>query len=164
MNIVRFHRAALERAGFMGWLPFPEVCDGRMCPPTGGVYVVIYEGPHPTSFPKTSPAGRHKGKGPSVSIAELTANWVNDAEVVYIGKGDQLRRRIIQFARFGAGKNSGHSGGRLIWQLPRPDLLKIAWMETPGRVPVEVEADLIASFRQQHRKPPFANNPHMLGR
>lgn len=104
------------------------------------VYLVIYDGPQPFTFRDTSPAGWHKGKDPTVLIAALTANWVNDAEVVYIGKGDQLRRRIIQFARFGAGRNSGHAGGRLIWQLPRPDMLKIAWKETPGRVPVEVSA------------------------
>ncbi len=162
--ITGFGRAAIERAGFTGWLPFPDARNSGLCPHSGGVYVVTYEGPHPASFPDTSPAGRFKGKDPTVDLASLTANWVPGVEVVYIGKADQLRRRIRQFADFGSGKPVGHWGGRLIWQLPRPDLLKISWRETPGRVPVEVEAELIASFRQQHGKPPFANNPHMLGR
>jgi hypothetical protein len=47
----------------------------------------------------------------------LIANWVDGAEVVYIGKADQLKRRLTQFADFGGGKPIGHWGGRLIWQL-----------------------------------------------
>jgi hypothetical protein len=35
--------------------------------------------------------------------------------------------------------------------------------ETPGRAPVEVEAELLASFRQASGKPPLANDPHGLG-
>jgi hypothetical protein len=159
-----FHRPALEQEGFVGWLSFPEARNSSLCPHSGGVYVVVYEGPQPTSFSDANPAGRFKGQDPSVPLASLTANWVPDAKVVYIGKADQLRRRITQFADFGAGKPIGHWGGRLIWQLPRTDLLTIAWRETPERVPVEVEAELIALFRQQHGKPPFANNPHLLGR
>jgi hypothetical protein len=42
------------------------------------------------------------------------------------------------------------------------DLL-VAWRETPGRVPREVEAEMIASFREAFGKPPFANEPHRLG-
>jgi hypothetical protein len=93
----------------------------------------------------------------------LIANWVDGAEVVYIGKADQLRRRLTQFADFGAGKPIGHWGGRLIWQLPNIGALLVAWKETPGRVPVEVEAELIEQYRLTYGKPPFANDPHRLG-
>jgi hypothetical protein len=93
----------------------------------------------------------------------LARNWVDDAEVVYIGKADQLRRRLRQFADFGAGKPVGHWGGRLIWQLPNIDQLLVAWKETPGRVPIEAERELIAAFRRVYGKPPFANEPHRLG-
>lgn len=79
------------------------------------------------------------------------------------GKADQLKRRLTQFADFGAGKPVGHWGGRLIWQLPNVDALRVAWKETPGQVPVKVESELIAAFRQVHGKPPFANDPHRLG-
>ena len=161
---MKFDRSTLEREGFTGWLPFPDARNSPLCPHSGGVYVVIYEGSHPPTFPDANPAGRFKSQDPSVPVASLAANWVAGVEVVYIGKADQLRRRIRQFADFGSGKPIGHWGGRLIWQLPRPDMLKIAWKETPDRVPVEVEADLIASFRKQYGKPPFANSPHMLGR
>lgn len=98
-----------------------------------------------------------------MSLAALGANWVDDAEVVYIGKADRLKRRLTQFADFGAGKPIGHWGGRLIWQLPRTDQLLVAWRETPGRVPLEVEGELIAAFRRAYGKAPFANDPHRLG-
>jgi hypothetical protein len=94
----------------------------------------------------------------------LAANWVKGAEIVYIGKGDQLRRRLIQFADFGDGKPVGHWGGRLIWQLPASSKLRVAWLETPGRDPRQVETELIERFRAIYDKPPFANEPQRLGR
>jgi hypothetical protein len=68
-----------------------------------------------------------------------------------------------QFAAFGAGKPIGHWGGRLIWQLADSDKLLVAWKETPGEVPRNVETDLITEFRNHYGKPPFANDPHLLG-
>lgn len=133
------------------------------CPTSGGVYVVTYNAESPVAFYERSCGGWFKGKDPTVTLDALTANWVDGAEVVYIGKADQLRRRLTQYADFGAGKPVGHWGGRLIWQLPSPDQLIVGWKETPGRIPVEVETELIASFRQAHGKPPFANDPHKLG-
>lgn len=160
---MKFDRTSLEAEGFTGWLTFPDARASGTIPATGGVYVVAYSGCAPVAFLPSNPGGRFKGRDPSVLADALLANW-HDAEVVYIGKADQLRRRIRQFADFGAGKPIGHWGGRLIWQLAEPDELRIAWKETPDRVPVEVEAEMIATFRQEYGKPPFANNPHMLGR
>jgi hypothetical protein len=84
--------------------------------------------------------------------------------VVYIGKAANLRRRLREFMRFGAGAPIGHWGGRLIWQLHRSSDLLIAWRETPGEVPKEVESELISDVRAAYGKPPFANEPHRLGR
>lgn len=40
-----------------------------------------------------------------------------------------------------------------------------AWKILPQEaVPVEVEKAMIARFRADHGKPPFANNTHLLGR
>ena len=72
----------------------------------------------PATFAERSCGGWFKGKEPTVANAALVANWVENAEVVYIGKADQLKRRQTQFADFGIGKPVGHWGGRLIWQLP----------------------------------------------
>lgn len=158
-----FDRSSLEASGSTGWLTFPEARVSGAIPATGGVYVVSYAGCTPVAFLPANPGGRFKGRDPSVPASALEANWL-DAELVYIGKADQLRRRIRQFADFGVGKPVGHWGGRLIWQLAEPDQLRIAWKETPDRVPVEVEAEMLAIFRREYGKPPFANAPHLLGR
>lgn len=160
---MEFDRKSLEAEGFIGWLAFLEARASNAIPATGGVYVVTYSGRAPVTFLPQNPGGRFKGRDPTVTASALSANWL-DADVVYIGKADQLRRRIRQFADFGAGKPIGHWGGRLIWQLTSAHNLRIAWKETPGKVPLTVEAELIGAFRERYGKPPFANNPHMLGR
>ena len=160
---MQFNKRSLEEAGFVGWLPFADLRSSS-CPSTGGIYVVTYGGANPASYPDESCGGWFKGRNPSVPKEALIANWVADAEVVYIGKADQLKRRLRQFADFGAGKPIGHWGGRLIWQLPNVTDLRVAWKETPGLVPLEAEAELIDLFRQTYGKPPFANDPHLLAR
>lgn len=159
---MQFTRPVLKAAGFVGWIPFPAIRESA-CSSSGGVYVITYSCSEPPTFAEQSCGGWFKGKDPTVSLAALGANWVDDAEVVYIGKADRLKRRLTQFADFGAGKPIGHWGGRLIWQLPRTDQLLVAWRETPGRVPLEVEGELIAAFRRAYGKAPFANDPHRLG-
>lgn len=159
---MEFTRSSLEQAGFVGWIPFGAI-SASACPPTGGVYVVSYAGTEPVAFVERSCGGWFKGKDPTVSGDALAANWVDGAEVVYIGKADALKRRLMQFADFGAGRPVGHWGGRLIWQLPNVEALRVAWKQTPGRVPVEVESELITAFRLAHGKPPFANDPHRFG-
>lgn len=157
-----FHRSDLETAGFVGWLPFSAI-RASACPSAGWVYVITHRHDKPVTFVDRSCGGWFKGKDPTVSLDALIANWVDGAETVYIGKANHLKRRLTQFADFGAGKPVGHWGGRLIWQLPNVEGLLVAWKETPGRVPIEVEAELIDAFRRTHGKPPFANEPHRLG-
>lgn len=157
-------RASLESSGFEGWVTFAGVSEqlGQLSS-DGGVYIVVRSGGRP-SFLTTNPGGRFKGRDPSVSDDALRANWVDDAEVVYIGKADNLRRRLREFARFGEGVPIGHWGGRLIWQLADSAELLVAWRETPGEIPRDIEAEMITAFRDAFGKPPFANEPHRLGR
>ena len=161
---VPWTRSDLEATGFVGWVTF-ETLAGQLTevPQTGGVYVVVQAAGAKPEFRDENPGGRFKGKDPTVDAAALEANWVDGAEVVYIGKADQLRRRLRQFAHFGAGKPIGHWGGRLIWQLAQSATLLIAWKETPGEVPKDVETTMIAAFRSAYGKPPFANEPQRLG-
>lgn len=84
--------------------------------------------------------------------------------MVYIGKADNLRRRLREFACFGEGAPIGHWGGRLVWQIADSTELLVAWKGTPGRVPRDVEAEMITGFRRAWGQPPFANEPHRLGR
>ena len=159
---MEFTRPSLEAAGYDGWIPFSAI-RASACSTSGGVYIITHGGGTPVTFSDKSCGGWFKGKDPTVSYEALLANWVEDVEVVYIGKADQLKRRLTQFADFGAGKPVGHWGGRLIWQLPNIDALRVAWKETPDQIPIKVEAELIARFRHVYGKPPFANDPHRLG-
>ncbi len=160
---MEFSQKSLKTQGFSGWIPFSAIRSSD-CPEQGGVYVITYDSPGPVAFAPRSRGGWFKGKDPSVSVQVLHAIWVEGTEVVYIGKGDQLRRRLQQFADFGTGKPIGHWGGRLIWQLEIAEALRVAWKPTPDKVPVQVESDMIAAFRREFGKPPFANAPHLLGR
>ncbi|MEH3106239.1 MAG: hypothetical protein PGN09_02830 [Sphingomonas fennica] len=158
-----FRRRNLEDAGFVGWVPFDLVMTANPCPERPGVYLVGYIERGPERFAAVSCGGWFKGKDPSVPAHVLEANWVEGAEVVYIGKALNLRRRLREFAIFGSGKPIGHWGGRLIWQLGSLSELTIAWMETPHDDPRTIEVRLIAEFRYRYGKPPFANDPHRMG-
>jgi hypothetical protein len=156
----------LEAQGFNGWVTFGDLAEllASGVPSDGGIYVVVREGGAAATYLDANPGGRFKGRDPSVSLSDLEANWVDGAEVIYIGKADNLRRRLREFMRFGTGAPIGHWGGRLIWQLADSGELLAAWKETPDQVPKEVESELIAAFRAAYGKPPFANEPHRLGR
>lgn len=158
-----FERSALIERGFVGWASFAHLRNTDACPDVCGVYVVARSALTEPAFVNQSCGGWFKGRDPTVTAAELRANWVSDATIVYIGKANNIRRRLREFAKFGAGQNIGHWGGRLIWQLADSDELVVAWMPTPGRDPLVVEAGLIMEFRSLYGKPPFANEPHRLG-
>jgi hypothetical protein len=136
----------------------------REVPAAGGVYVVWRVAADQPEFLDANLGGRFKGRDPTVSEDALRANWVDGAEVVYIGKAASLKRRIADFERFGRGAPIGHWGGRLIWQLADSVRLRIAWKPTPGLDPKRVESRLIGEFREIYGKPPFANDPNRLGR
>jgi hypothetical protein len=155
---------ALKRTGFGGWVTFEELAKLlATVPQTGGVYIVVQAAKSQPRFLRSNPGGRFKGQDPTVAADALKANWVEGAEVVYVGKANNLRQRLRQFVRFGEGKPIGHWGGRLIWQLGGSAELLVAWRETPGQVPKEVETQMLAEFRKANGKPPFANDPQRLG-
>jgi hypothetical protein len=156
-------RARLKAGGFAGWVSFKQMLNQDRVPRAGGIYVIARSSNGDPRFLEANPGGRFKGKDPTVAEDALRANWVEGAEVVYIGRTDELRRRLRQFADFGAGKPVGHWGGRLVWQLAESKNLLVAWKETPGDDPVAAEAALIAAFRDRYGKPPFANEPDRLG-
>jgi hypothetical protein len=90
-----------------------------------------------------------------VSIELLSAKWVTDAAVVYIGQGGDLHRRIGQLARFGLGRPVGHWGGRYLWQLSDCGALTIAWRPDPA--PLATERELLDRFMRRYGRLPFAN-------
>ena len=94
--------------------------------------MVVRTDAEPPTFLEQSAGGHFKGEDPTVPLTALTANWVDQASVVYIGKADhgRLRERLKEYASFGRGNRIGHQGGRLIWQLADLPVSRVAALVT----------------------------------
>ena len=162
MNRDFFHARDFEGFKTMG-----ELMNGArtQIPAQKGVYVVLRENESAPQFLTEGTGGFFKGQNPNVSLSELKDNWVDDAQVVYIGKAGganssaTLQKRLGQYLRFGQGANIGHWGGRYIWQLADSKDLVVCWRTLPDdEDPREVERQMIEDFKTAHGgKRPFAN-------
>jgi hypothetical protein len=149
----------LRDHGFEGFDPFDGILEGSVSlPSAGGVYVVTISADQEPRFTESSTGGHFKQRDPEVDVAILEAKWVRGAHVVYIGKANELDRRLRELARFGAGAAIGHWGGRYLWQLADVAELRVAWLETPDRNPRGVESEYLAEFAAAFDgRLPFAN-------
>jgi hypothetical protein len=155
-----FDRNSLEADGFTGFVTFNELRTSEFAdvPTEGGVYVVLRESDKPPGFLDNNPGGRFKGKDPTVDVSALEAKWIDECTVVYLGKGDNLKRRLREYARFGAGAPIGHWGGRYIWQLTDSTELLVGWKECgEGHTAAGLESELLQLFIEKHGGLPFAN-------
>jgi hypothetical protein len=153
----------IKQAGFTGFKTKRELfLDSTCIPKQRGVYLILVNKPDPV-FLLTGTGGFFKGKDPNVSLSYLQNNWVSGAGVIYIGKAGSitgkatLHSRLNQYFKFGQGRNVGHWGGRLIWQLENAKELIVCWKTLPDVEPRVVEAALIQDFVRQFGKRPFAN-------
>lgn len=146
--------------GFNGFITIRELRNRRIedIPKCAGVYVVLREIDTPPMFLDNNPGGRFKRKNPTVTKEELQSNWIDCAHVIYIGKGDQLQRRIQQYLDFGAGNPIGHWGGRLIWQIENSNDFIIAWKPIEADQEAKaLESKLLDEFVEAYGRLPFAN-------
>jgi hypothetical protein len=108
-----FTRQALASDGFDGFLTFEDL-RVRLAdvPSHGGVYIVMREAEEPGQFLEHNPGGRFKQRDPTVAADVLRAKWIDDCEVVYIGKGDNIQRRLTSNTRpSGPGSPLGTGAG-----------------------------------------------------
>lgn len=155
-----FKQQGLRKAGFVGFVGFRELREGQIesVPKGGGVYVVLRESDDSPIYLEQSVGGWFKQQDPTVALSALKGKWIIGAHVIYIGKGDDLRRRLREFMNFGAGRPIGHRGGRYVWQLESSKDFIVAWRETADVGPRQAEIDLLRVFRKIHGgRLPFAN-------
>ena len=165
MNILDFNDVEdLKNFGFTGFKSVEELNKNPdVIPAQKGVYLVLNMSDKKVEFLLKGVGGFFKGKDPNLSITELKSNWVENCLTIYIGKAGSLsskatlRSRIKQYLKFGQGKNVGHYGGRLIWQLEHHLDLIFCWIPMTDAEPRELEKKLISDFIRQYGQRPYAN-------
>lgn len=125
-------------------------------PSTSGVYILCTpEDFEPDFIPPDEARAAGNVHFPWKS-ERLAAKWVESAEVLYIGKSTELRRRLRQLIRHAQGRTVTHTGGEIVWQLRGFQNLLICWR--PCHEPREYESSLLQAFRRSQKgKLPFAN-------
>jgi hypothetical protein len=157
----------LQSLGFVGFVTFQEITTTPAnVPDNQGLYSVVRLAECTPQFLTQSAAGWFKGKDPTVSPELLARNWVNGSQILYFGKAGRgirskrgLRRRLLEYARFGQGEPIGHWGGRYIWQLADHQQFRVCWLIS-GEPPGVQEDNFLRAFKGEHGKLPFANLRH----
>lgn len=109
-----FSRADLETVGFRGFVRGDQLPQRRGdIPQQPGVYLAMRPAGKAPIFLPENPAGHFKGRDPSMPVAWLEEQWVEGAEVVYIGRTKNLGTRAKQHLRFGQGRAVGAWGGKM---------------------------------------------------
>jgi hypothetical protein len=157
------NRQTLKADGFTGFRTVADLEINRI-PQKPGVFAVLRAEGFRPQYLARSTAGVFKKKDPTLPADAIAAEWVPDADVLYVGKAGPgskgnrgLRRQIQEFLDFGRGKPPGHWDGRLIWQLAGTASLIIAWKELPAEQLAAAEAAYHAGFREEYGRLPFAN-------
>ena len=160
---MQLNKQTLKAEGFTGFRPIAAVEINRI-PQRPGIFAILRPAGFEARFLAKSTAGVFKKKDPTLPLEALAAEWVADADVLFIGKAGPgskgnrgLRRQIQEFVDFGNGKPPGHWDGRLIWQLADPGALLVAWKELPAEALNAAQAIHHAQFIEHHGRLPFAN-------
>jgi hypothetical protein len=157
------NRQTLKADGFTGFRTLADLQINRI-PQKTGIFALLRPEDYRPQYLARSTAGVFKKKDPTLPTDALADEWVDGAEVLYVGKAGPgskgnrgLRRQIQEFIDFGKGKPPGHWDGRLIWQLAGAGSLIIAWKELPAEQLTAAEAAYHAGFRDEYGRLPFAN-------
>ncbi len=79
------NRKSLKEDGFTGFRPLQDLETNRI-PQRQGIFAVLRPPEFEPRFLPKSTAGVFRKKNPSLSQAELAAEWVPDADVLFLGK------------------------------------------------------------------------------
>jgi len=158
-------KASLERAAFVGFKTISHLArmSCEPIPEEPGTYLVVRMGSDEPVFLENSPAGRFKGRDPSLSGERLHDEWVPKAVVLYISRAggpeikENLRTCIRSYIEFGSGSPVPNWGGRLVWQVVGSDHFLVAWRSDSNLDTRVEERMLLDEFQQEYGRLPFAN-------
>jgi len=87
-------------------------------------------------------------------------------DILYIGKGDSLRHRIRQLARFGRGHAVNHAGGKDLWWVAGIEQAEVVVLTCPEGCQTGFENAALERFFREHGDLPLANRrgPHGVER
>lgn len=154
-----YDEESLAKVGFVGFRPIKECRrDYTVFPKVPAVYIIIRRTKTRPEYLTVGSGGHFKRRDPNVKTDKLSENWVDNANVVYIGMTTKtLYKRLSDYLDFGQGEDVGHWGGRYIWQLKDHEELLVCWKEMPIGSPEEYEKKLIFDFKMKYGERPFAN-------
>jgi hypothetical protein len=154
----------IKKSGFEGFKKISELkVNSTLIPKVKGVYLLLRPDSRKVEFIEIGTGGFFKDKNPNVATSELINRWVEDAQIIYIGKAGGANRdatlnsRLKQYLNFGQEKKVGHWGGRYIWQIKNIDDYIICWKELPDDEPRDIEIDLLEMFKERFFRLPYAN-------
>ena len=128
--------------------------------PSGpGIYVVFLLPNTPFDVSQSTGKAIHASPAPVADLREKWSRINNHAstDILYVGKGDDVRKRIRRLARFGVGKIQKHKGGEWMWQVTHIRSARILINACPPGKQVPFEKWLLDSFLDQHGDWPLAN-------
>lgn len=122
-----------------------------------GVYIIVMPNSfQDICFEERSNTGWFRGKDPTVSIDKLKEKWVDNANILYIGKHEKsVRKRMQQHIDFYNGNPVAAWGGRVIAQIRNFQNLEVWYISCDK--PPEMKRTLLNEFKAQYKKLPFAN-------
>ncbi len=128
-------------------------------PANPGIYVVHVEGSAGLTFSATAAEARHAETELQEFLQQKWERIQADAptDIVYVGKGANLRKRVRQLARFGVGRAANHKGGEWMWQIEQIDSAQVLVQTCPAGREEAFEGELLDQFRCGHGDWPLAN-------
>ena len=90
-------------------------------------------------------------------------NKNSSTDIIYIGKGNILRKRISILVRFGVGRSRKHQGGEWMWQILNIASCELVTQACPLGKQVGFENSLLERFIKEHGDVPLANRGRTRG-
>ena len=79
-------------------------------------------------------------------------------DIIYIGKGNNIRRRLRELVRFGAGLADNHKGGQWMWQIKEILTARVLIQACNPEKQAGFENYLLNRFKREHGEYPLANS------